>query len=272
MNAEFLSWEDAVLWLREQPDQQELVRACYFDDPLQEVAERYHASAEWTAVRGLLRQSTPGSALDLGAGRGISSYALARDGWQVTALEPDPSDVVGAGAIRSLAAATGLEIQVVESFGESLPFPDASFDLVHARQVLHHARDLRGLCRELARVLRPGGLFLATREHVAENAAELARFLAEHPLHQLYGGENAYPLREYRRAITGAGLELRLVLGPYDSDLNLFPSTRAELRRQIEARLHLPIPEPFFTKRVIPLLTRVRKIPGRLYSFVGYRS
>ena len=43
-------------------------------------------------------------ALDLGAGRGISSYALAREGWQVTALEPDPSMLIGAGAIRSLVA------------------------------------------------------------------------------------------------------------------------------------------------------------------------
>lgn len=28
-----MTWEQAVLWLRKQPDQQELVRDCYFDDP-----------------------------------------------------------------------------------------------------------------------------------------------------------------------------------------------------------------------------------------------
>ena len=44
-----------------------------------------------------------GQALDVGAGRGIASYALAREGFTVTVLEPDDSHLVGAGAIRSLA-------------------------------------------------------------------------------------------------------------------------------------------------------------------------
>ena len=35
-----------------------------------------------------------GRALDLGAGNGILSYALAREGWSVTAVEPDPSALV----------------------------------------------------------------------------------------------------------------------------------------------------------------------------------
>src|SRR6202040_1201267 len=123
---------------------------------------------------------------------GISSYALARDGWRVTALEPDPSDVVGAGAIEQLAAVSNLPIEVVRDWGETLPFADATFDLVYGRQVLHHARDLRTLCAEMGRVLKSGGTFLATREHVIFRDADLAVFLAEHPLHRLYGGENAY--------------------------------------------------------------------------------
>ena len=187
------TWEEAVLWLKAQPEEVELVRACFFDDPLIDAAERYYASSEWDAVR-KLTGPTGGRALDVGAGRGISSYALARDGWQVTALEPDPSAVVGAGAIEQLATASNLPIEVVRDWGESLPFPDASFDLVYGRQVLHHARDLPTLCAEMARVLKPAGTFIATREHVIFKDADLAVFLAEHPLHRLYGGENAYRL------------------------------------------------------------------------------
>jgi len=127
MSASGRTWEEAVLWLKGQPDQVELVEACFFDDPLIQAAERYHASSEWEAVRKLTGPAG-GRALDVGAGRGISSYALARDGWQVTALEPDPSTVVGTGAIQQLAAASQMPISVIEDWGEALPFPDATFD------------------------------------------------------------------------------------------------------------------------------------------------
>src|SRR6478609_4251341 len=146
-----MSWEQAVQWLRDRPDQQVLVRACYFDDPLAEAAERFWHSEEWKAIAALLPPAS-GRALDMGAGRGISSYALARDGWQVTALEPDPSDLVGAGAIRALARATGYPIDIVAEYSEKLPFTDATFEVVNCRQVLHHARDLRQTCSEIFRV------------------------------------------------------------------------------------------------------------------------
>lgn len=59
---------------------------------------------------------------------------------------------------------------------------------VFARQVLHHARNLEMLCREVSRVLKPHGIFIATREHVISKPEDLARFLKKHPLHQFYGG------------------------------------------------------------------------------------
>ena len=185
-----MTWEQAVQWLREQPGQSELVKACFFDDPLLNAARRFHQSEEWAETRKRLPDPR-GKALDLGAGRGISSYALAKDGFYVTALEPDPSALVGAEAIRNLAEESGLPIAVAREWGERLPFADNSFDVVHGRQVLHHARSLPELCKEVARVLKPGGVFIATREHVVDVPEELPAFLASHPLHHLYGGENA---------------------------------------------------------------------------------
>lgn len=254
-------------WLKAQPEQAELVRACFFDDPLCIAADRYHDSAEWAAVRSFLGDSR-GRALDIGSGRGISAYALARDGWETTALEPDPSPEVGAGAIRQLCLETAVDITVVEDWGEELPFESDSFDLVHCRQVLHHARDLHTFCSEAARVLKSGGMFIATREHVLSRREDLPLFLDRHPLHRLYGGENAFLLKEYTSAITGAGITLTKVLNPLQSHINLFPQSKLDAKTQLARKVFLPLPH------LIPdwLLTwagRFTDTPGRSYSFVG---
>ena len=163
-----MSWEQAVQWLRQQPEKAQLVIGCYYDDPLLAAAQRYWASAEWQAARSLLAGRS-GSALDVGAGRGIASYALARDGFFVTALEPNPSALVGAAAIRGMAADGGVTINVCEEFSERLPFESNSFDVVFARAVLHHTSDLKSACAEFLRVLKPGGLLFVGH---AENFSE----------------------------------------------------------------------------------------------------
>lgn len=267
MNDKTVTWEQAVTWLKAQPGQENLVRACFYDDPLIEAAGRYHASTEWSAVQALLPD--PGRALDLGAGRGISSYALARDGWKVEALEPNPSTLVGAGAIAALAETAKLDIHVQQTWGETLPYPDASFDLVYGRQVLHHAQDLGQFCAEAARVLKPGGLFVATREHVLSRDADLAAFLESHPLHKLYGGEHAYRLQEYVDAIGQSGIALTNVLNPYQTEINLYPETFDSVKLRIAKRIGLPfLPVPDF---VLSVLGHINRAPGRLYTFVGQK-
>lgn len=280
-----LSWEQAVAWLCEQPEYTNLVRACYYDDPLLQAAQRFEASEEWQALRRML-PSSAGHVLDLGAGRGISSYALACAGWQVTALDPDPSPRVGARAIRKLAEQTHLPIVVVESVGEQLPFANRSFNLVYGRQVLHHARNLQQLCGEVARVLRPGGYLIATREHVISKREDLVQFLRNHPLHHLYGGEQAFLLTEYCDAIRGAGLRLHRVLGPADSPVNYFPMSYSEwlasMRQPVARRLGSGVATSLINethlvgKCLLRLLIAYRnyqnQTPGRLYSFVAQRS
>ena len=277
MNNERMSWEEAVQWLREQPDQQPLVRACYYDDPVERAAERFAASEEWQAVIELLSPAPGSRVLDLGAGRGISSYGFAKAGCVVTALEPDRSPLVGSGAVRELFARTGLPVTIIEKKGERLPFPDASFDIVYGRAVLHHAEDLRSFCAEARRVLSPGGRFLVTREHVISRRKDLQAFLDAHPLHHLYGGEHAYLLREYLDAIASSGLQIRKVFGPHESSINLAPMTVRELQEMIE-RMHarflgarmgrLVAGVPFYKTWFIRWLTWRTDHPGRLYTFL----
>ena len=275
-----LTWEEAVQWLKSQDDRQELVKACYYDDPLLESAQRFVNSEEWQAVHDISKDWMHGKVLDLGAGNGISSYAFAIAGCQVTALEPDPSEIVGAGAIAKLAKEANLDIEIIQNFGESLPFVDNSFDIVHGRQVLHHAKNLPKLCQEAARVLRPNGLFIATREHIISEYQDLEIFLQTHPLHQLYGGENAFLLKQYYEAIAQAGLILRDSYGQYQSVINYAPTTRSQHQQNIANKLEKYLgsrlakwicAQPNFIELINNIYTWRDRTPGRLYSFVAIK-
>jgi ubiquinone/menaquinone biosynthesis C-methylase UbiE len=279
-----ITWEEAVLWLRAQPEQQELVRACYYDDPLLEAANRFEASEEWQAVRKILPRKT-GNALDLGAGRGISSYALAKAGWQVTALEPDPSPIVGREAIQMLAEQSNLPFHPMDGYAEKIPCGDSRFDLVYGRQVMHHAQDLQTMCNEIVRVLKPGGIFIATREHVISKKDDLPIFLKNHPLHHLYGGENAYLLKEYLDALTKADLQIKQVLGPMATAINYFPATLQDWQNSIQSPVaqrigfritHIllsdMLPWSYFINRYLAnRADNKTQFPGRLYSFVAWK-
>lgn len=277
MSAEgLITWEQAVESLRRDPAQAGLVRACYYDDPLVEAVRRFAASEEWTALQAWL--PARGRVLELGAGRGIASWAFAKAGWQVTALEPDPSEVVGAGAIRALSFESGVSIEVVENWGETLPFDDSFFDLVYGRAVFHHARDLEAFCKEARRVLRPGGRLILTREHVLSSENDLPRFLDQHPLHHLYGGEAAYTLVRYLAALEAGGFKVIRSYGPKSSPVNYYPETRRAVETALRERrrrrigpwrsLFFPASGRALAREAIRWEDRLNA-PGRLYSFVA---
>src|SRR5262249_21521999 len=152
---------------------------------------------------------------------------------------------------------------------------EGSFDAIHARQVLHHVPDLRATLAELARVLRKNGLLLATREHVISRESDRPEFLKRHPLHSLYGGENAYRREEYTAAFRRAGLSLRAVWGPTESIINYYPGTDAE-RHQLVSRVARGLgrflrPLPGFSSLAWRWLSLRDHTPGRLYTFLAVK-
>jgi SAM-dependent methyltransferase len=92
-----------------------------------------------------------GSLLDLGAGAGILKNMNFRGiANKVTGVDLDPRVLENP--------------YLDEAFnigGESLPFPDESFDLVVSDNVLEHLEDPTQVFSEVQRVLRPGGYFIA---------------------------------------------------------------------------------------------------------------
>jgi len=61
---------------------------------------------------------------------------------------------------RERLALHGLKSELQRADAESLPFPDASFDLVYSWGVIHHAEHPECIVEEIRRVLRPGGAFI----------------------------------------------------------------------------------------------------------------
>jgi len=97
--------------------------------------------------------------LDVGAGPGTITADLAQLVGDVVAVEVDEraAEVTRAGlaAVEDLGR-TAVEVRVGDV--QALDLPTASFDVAHAHQVLQHVADPVAALREMARVVRPGGL------------------------------------------------------------------------------------------------------------------
>jgi SAM-dependent methyltransferase len=89
--------------------------------------------------------------VDLGAGTGILSRALADLGHEVLAVEPD-------GAMRAQLSRAGPHLTALAGAAERIPLPDGSVDAVVAGQA-YHWFDPEPAHAEIARVLRAGGGF-----------------------------------------------------------------------------------------------------------------
>ncbi len=99
--------------------------------------------------------------LDVGAGTGSLTLLLARllPDTHVVGVDLTPKLVADA---RARAAALGLQnVEFREGNALKLPFEDAAFDATVCQTLLIHLGDPAGAVRELSRVLRPGGAFMA---------------------------------------------------------------------------------------------------------------
>ncbi len=108
----------------------------------------------------LLPRLQPGMRLlDVGCGPGTITAGLARAvaPGEAIGIEVVPEVLVQA---REHAAAEGVtNLRFEEASVYELPYADASFDVVHAHQVLQHLTRQEDAAREVLRVLKPGGVF-----------------------------------------------------------------------------------------------------------------
>lgn len=103
----------------------------------------------------LMRDLAGRRVLDAGCGDGALICAAASRGAVATGIDPDPAMLAAARSrVRELAG----DVTFVKGRIEQLPFREASFDVVVAITVLCFVPDAAGAVREMARVLRPGGV------------------------------------------------------------------------------------------------------------------
>jgi ubiquinone/menaquinone biosynthesis C-methylase UbiE len=117
-----------------------------------------------TEALALLVEAAPRRVLEVGCGMGAFAARLATSLPEAEVIATDQSE-----RMVEVTAGRGLTAQVADL--QALPFPDDSFDAVAALWMLYHVPDLDVGLAEVARVLRPGGLFVAVTNgdrHVAD--------------------------------------------------------------------------------------------------------
>ena len=121
------------------------------------------ARALWEKILGLAGPRPGEAVLDVGCGTGSLALAAKRQvgpGGDVYGIDASPEMLARA---DRKAKKAGLDVVFRHAAAQSLPFPDAQFDIVLSTIMLHHLpRKAREQCAlEIRRVLKPGGRVLA---------------------------------------------------------------------------------------------------------------
>lgn len=101
--------------------------------------------------------------LEVGCGAAQGARWLARQGARVSAFDMSMGQLLAA---RTIDERVGTGVPVVQADAQAMPFRTASFDVVvSAFGAIPFVADSAGVMREVARVLRPGGLFVFSVTH-----------------------------------------------------------------------------------------------------------
>ena len=144
--------------------------------------------------------------LDLGCGDGQLTQRIAASG----------AHVIGADASAEMvSAARARGIDAVEAPAELLPYADAQFDAVFSNAALHWVRDQDAMMKQVHRVLKPGGRFVAEMGGHGNVAAIMVAFMAildRHGYRERENGVNYYPtVRAYTLRLEKHGFHVRQI-------------------------------------------------------------
>jgi ubiquinone/menaquinone biosynthesis C-methylase UbiE len=168
--------------------------------------ERRWWNAYWAMYAAL--KGVKGRALVVGCGDGEDAIRLAKMGLEVYAFDLSP-EAIRAG--RELARRHGLSVFFEEMPAEKLTYPDCFFDVLVARDILHHV-DIPKSLAEMRRVSRPNALWVVNEiyshswTNLIRNSWPVRRVL--YPIMQrfIYGPGKPY-ITEDERKLTQKDIE-----------------------------------------------------------------
>ncbi len=146
--------DEADFFDREAERTLETRRGLHFTNEL--TYEEYFAHQRtYAAVREFFGDVNGKTILDFACGTGWTSIYFARSGAKCHGIDISAKSIEVAtktAALNGMSAHCDFRVAA----GESLPYPDGTFDLVFGNAALHHV-DLEMAHEEIARVLKPGG-------------------------------------------------------------------------------------------------------------------
>lgn len=170
-------------------DRWDTMRAGFFPDSLR---DRVVA-----ATRCVQSEDRPAVVLDLGAGTGFLTEGFLAAGARVIAVDPTEAMLLEQRRkFPEAVASRQLTLRLADA--DAIPLPDGSVDAAVANMALHHVEDPPAAIREMARLLRPGGVLVISDLDTHEN--EILRT----EQHDRWLGFERDDLRRWLRA---AGLE-----------------------------------------------------------------
>jgi len=138
--------------------------------------------------------------LEVGCGRGVGlEILLSLGATHVTGVDLDPRMVALA---QKRVARYGSRARAPVGDAEALDAPDGSFDVVVDYGILHHVPNWPQALRQIARVLKPGGVFYFEDVLKGFVSAWPIRALFDHPQDTQFTG------REFRAELEAAGLRV----------------------------------------------------------------
>jgi 2-polyprenyl-3-methyl-5-hydroxy-6-metoxy-1,4-benzoquinol methylase len=153
-----------------------------------------------------LSADAQGNLLDAGCGAGADTVEFARRAPGLGVHGVDVSSVALGHAIAH-AAACGARFH--QSSLEQLPFGDAAFDYIASHEVIEHVEDPQVVAREIARVLKPGGVCVVATPNGASLWVDHLRQRAMRACGRRgapVGADHTRPALFWRRVFATAGL------------------------------------------------------------------